>query len=99
MPRLPEEDDDPIEIDEKYAPALKECLQWKAAERMGKFSPSELKVLEQMYLDTASKYTGDIYRPPVTALQNLWKNQRGRGAAARGVKDQGSSGVKWSLNH
>ena len=93
-PALPKVDSDPIEMDERYQKPLLRCLEWKAAERMGR-PTDEIVNLERFYDAVKSQYAGDIDRPPLNKPLTAWQNRQL--ASRRGVKDQTYSGRKWSL--
>lgn len=94
-PTLPEEDDDPIEIPEKYKPALLKCLVWKAAELRGTASQQELEALEAFYTQTVMKYRGDVWQTPLNKPLTVWGN---RNPARYGEsRYMTPSGLKWNI--
>ena len=96
MINLPEEDDDPIEIPERYVDPILACLEWKAAERAGD-ARNVVDGLRAVYKFTVRSYTGDIYRPPVEHTMTAWGN-RGYSGQGMGVKHQTLSGAKYDLS-
>ena len=92
--QVPEEDDDPIEIPQKFIEPIQECLKWKVAQLIPDYTDKEIKGLEGYYLATVARYAGDIYRPPINEPISPWTNRRK--AVTRGVKDQTASGIRWT---
>jgi hypothetical protein len=97
-PQTLTEDDDPVEVPERYRPALLRCIHWKTAERMGTFTPADLRKMEMTYKQTAGEFTGDeTNKWARNQTISPWLNRRYKGNRY-GVRDQGRSGKKWDTS-
>jgi hypothetical protein len=94
LPKLPLDDDDAIEMDERYKPPLLKALEWKAAERWGK-EFNYVMNLESVYKATANNYRGDLNRPDLRQPLTVSGN---RSIATRyGLKNQVPSGIRYDI--
>ena len=95
MPRIPQEDDDPIEIPEHYEQPLLAACRWLMSGLMGIYTPAEVLSYERVYRQEVSSYTGDVHRPPYDRAVNPFRNSR-RQARRHGRKDQTPNGLTWN---
>lgn len=95
-PRMPQEDDDPLEIPQHYEIPLISCSRWQMAELMGIYTPAEILSYEEIYRREVRKYTGDVDRPPYNRPISPWRN-RVRSAARYGRRDQTRNGLLWDI--
>ena len=93
-PRMPLEDDDPLEIEEHYEQPLLAVCRWQMADLMGIYTPAEVHSYEQIYIREVKKYTGDVDRQPYNQPVSPFRNKK-RTARRFGRKDQTRSGLLW----
>lgn len=96
-PRMPLEDDDPLEIPEHYEQPLIACSKWQFADLQGIYSPVEVASYETLYIQEVKKYTGDVDRPPYNKPISPWRN-RTRVARGYGRRDQTRNGLTWDTD-
>jgi len=96
-PRMPQEDDDPIEVPEHYEVPLVACARWQMAELMGIYTPAEVLSFEEIYRREVNRYTGDVDRPPYNRPISPWRNRQ-RSASKRGRRDQTRNGLVWDID-
>jgi len=96
MPRIPIEDDDPIEIPEHYEQPLVECSRWQISRLRGIYSPDAVFAFRRIYQEGVKSYRGDVFRPPYNKPISPWRNRfRSTGF---GRRDQTGNGVAWDIS-
>lgn len=95
-PRIPVEDDDPIEIPERYELPLIEAVKWRVAVLRGIYSPGEIVAFRQLYKEEVRSYGSDVDRPPNNRPISPWRNRRT--ARSFGRRDQTSTGAVWDIS-
>jgi hypothetical protein len=95
-PRLPTQDDDPIELPRKFERPILACLRWKAAERAGD-EDAKVDRFELRYDTIVRTYQGDIYRPPLDEPISAWGLRR-RGNRFRDRRFQDSRGIAYDID-
>lgn len=95
VPRFPVQDDDPIEIPQKFERPIRACLMWRAAERAGD-DQNSVDRLETKYDAVVRRYQGDIYETPLDEPMSAWSN-RHRGARMRERRFEDSRGIPWDI--
>jgi hypothetical protein len=96
MPRIPQEDDDPIEIPEHYEQPLLACIKWQVADLRGILEPAEVLAYKFAYQQEVRGYRGDVFRPPFNRPISPWRN-RVRTASRHGRRDQTRNGLAWDI--
>jgi len=94
-PRMPQEDDDPIEIQERYEQPLLAACRWQMADLMGIYTPAEVLSYEKIYRQGVSRYTSDVDRQPYNQPVSPFRNRRM--AVRYGRKDQTRNGLLWDV--
>jgi len=97
VPRIPVEDDDPIEIPEHYEIPLISCVKWQVADLRGIYTPAELAAFRQLYKEEVRRYGSDVDRPPNNRPISPYRNRK-RTAHSYGRRDQTSSGIAFDLS-
>ena len=92
--QVPDEDDDPLEVDEMYEQPVLRCVEWQAATKTGIYSVQQLAEFESVYRNTVRDYRGEVFAPPLGPI-NPVKNRRGRGR--RGYPHQTPNGLRWDV--
>jgi hypothetical protein len=95
-PRLPTQDDDPIELPRKFERPIQACLRWKAAERAGD-EDAKVDRFELRYDTIVRQYQGDVYRPPLDAPLSAW-SLRNRAGRFRGRRYTDSRGIPYDID-
>jgi hypothetical protein len=95
-PRLPTQDDDPIELPRKFERPIQACLRWKAAERAGD-EDAKVDRFELRYDTIVRQYQGDVYRPPLDAPLSAW-SLRNRAGRFRGRRYMDSRGIPYDID-
>jgi hypothetical protein len=75
VPSLPEDDNDILEIDDRYKEVLFKCSYWQASQMSGKYNIQEITAFEAVYDLEASKYKEDINKPPIGQPNTVWGNR------------------------
>ena len=97
VPQLPEEDDDILEIPDRYYQCIIKCTQWQVGILSSKYSDGEIEFKQQVYEQEIHKYRGDIHKPPISEPVNILRNRGMNGR--RGRKDSTLSGVPYDLTN
>lgn len=97
VPRIPVEDDDPIEIPERYELPLIAAVKWRVADLRGIYTPAEIGAFKQLYEGEVRKYRSDVDRPPNNRPISPYRNRK-RTARSFGRRDQTSSGAVYDIS-
>jgi hypothetical protein len=97
MPRIPVEDDDPIEIPEHYELPLIACSKWQVADLRGIYEPAEIAAFRRLYKEEVRSYAGDVNRPPSNRPISPYRNRK-RTARSYGRRDQTSRGIVFDIS-
>ena len=97
VPRIPVEDDDPIEIPEHYELPLIACVKWQVADLRGIYEPAEIAAFRQLYKEEVRKYGSDVSRPPSNRPISPYRNRK-HTARSYGRRDQTRSGIAWDIS-
>ena len=92
--QVPDEDDDPLEVDEMYEQPVLRCTEWQVATKTGIYSTDDLAKMEMIYRNTVKDYRGDVYAPPLGPI-NPFLNRGGRGRI--GYAHQTPNGLRWNI--
>ena len=92
--QVPDEDDDPLEVDEMYEQPVLRCAEWQAATKTGIYNIGQLAEFEAVYRNTVRDYRGDVFAPPLGPI-NPFNNRRGRGRI--GYPHQTPNGLRWNV--
>jgi hypothetical protein len=97
VPDLPDDDNDRLEIDDRYRPLLIKCASWQAQRLSGIYTnnPAHLTFLEQEYRTSMNDYSLDSQAPPASTPLSVWDNRMGRGVS--GGRFEGASGLRYIL--
>jgi len=98
VPDLPDDDNDRLEIDDRYRPLLIKCAYWQSSKLSGVYTnnPTHLTFLEQEYRTSMNDYSLDSQAPPASTPLSVWDNRMGRGGS--GGRFEGAiSGLKYDL--
>ena len=95
-PRMPQEDDDPLEIPEHYEQPLIACSKWQVADLLGYITPAEVLSYENIYRQEVRKYGSDVDRPPSNRPISPWRNRRT--AVRYGRRNQTPNGLTWDVD-
>jgi len=95
VPDIPTDDDDVLEIDERYRPLLIKCAYWQANRLSGVYqtNPQFLEFLENDYKATVPYYESDSFAPPATESLSIWDNMKRVGNDGRRFEGSSSGGV------
>ena len=93
--QVPDEDDDPLEVDEMYEQPVLRCSEWQTATKTGIYSIDELIKMEMLYRNTVQDYRGDVSAPPLGPINPL-NNRGGRGRI--GYQNQTPNGLRWNIS-
>ncbi|MHC4509974.1 MAG: hypothetical protein ACYTAO_13615 [Planctomycetota bacterium] len=96
VPRMPQEDDDPLEIPEHYEQAMIACTKWQVADLAGIYTPAEVASYRTLYEVEMLPLSGDVFRPPMNKPISPFRNRVRRGVR-HGRRDQTRNGLRWNL--
>jgi len=97
VPRIPIEDDDPIEIPEDYEQPLIACSKWQVADLRGIYNPAEIDAFRTLYKKEVKSYGSRVDRPPNNAPISPYRNRK-RTARSYGRRDQTSRGIAFDIS-
>ena len=98
VPDIPDDDNDRLEIDDRYRPLLIKCAYWQSSKLSGVYTnnPAHLTFLEQEYKTASNDYSLDSQAPPASTPLSVWDNRIGRKTS--GGRFEGAiSGLKYIL--
>jgi hypothetical protein len=96
VPRMPQEDDDPLEIEQHYEEVLIACVKWQVSDRAGIYTPAEVAAYRTLYQVEMVPLSSDAQRPPNDKPISPFRNRVRRGVRY-GRRDQTANGLRWNL--